>query len=254
MERGEALLGSLTAVVSVRIVTRADGTVDEVHLLTTDEVAPKQTVRNVESALRAHFDLDVDHRKISVAQQAPSPRPQVRTEDSAAATEEKAEVPGPAEPTPSSEQWEPTLVAALPSQAEERRILFWGHLIESERNQRVRMRVAVEWKGQRYTGDVEGPDLPGPRLEALAKAALKAVESAVVPELMERQGRRFHLSLDGVKEFEAFDRDYVLVSVYGASGRDVTALSGTAAVNDSRDRAVIMATLQATDRWVRGRI
>ena len=129
-----------------------------------------------------------------------------------------------------------------------RRILFWGHLIESERSQRVRMRVAVEWKGQRYNGDVEGPDLPGPRLEALASAALKAVESAVAPELMERQGRRFHLSLDGVKEFEAFDKEYVLVSVHGASGRDVTTLSGTASVSDSRDRAVIMATLQATDR------
>lgn len=59
---------SLQGVVSARIVARPGGDVEEVHMLTTAEVRPKQTVRNVESALLAHLDLSVDHRKISVAQ------------------------------------------------------------------------------------------------------------------------------------------------------------------------------------------
>jgi hypothetical protein len=36
-------------------------------------------------------------------------------------------------------------------------------------------------------------------------------------------------------------------------GRQMTALSGTALIEDSPDKAVILATLQATCRWVRGR-
>ena len=68
IHEAEGLLLSLKGVVSARLVTRPGGEVEEVHLLTTDEVKPKQTVRNVESALLAHLDLEVDHRKISVAQ------------------------------------------------------------------------------------------------------------------------------------------------------------------------------------------
>ncbi|HEX9886542.1 MAG TPA: hypothetical protein VGA70_08645, partial [Longimicrobiales bacterium] len=68
IEGAEALLGSLTGVVAVRVVAKPGGEVEEIHLLTTDEVSPKQTVRNVESALLAHFNLHVDHRTISVAQ------------------------------------------------------------------------------------------------------------------------------------------------------------------------------------------
>ena len=40
---------------------------DEIHLLTSDEIAPKATVRNVESALMAQLGMRVSHKKISVA-------------------------------------------------------------------------------------------------------------------------------------------------------------------------------------------
>jgi hypothetical protein len=60
------------------------------------------------------------------------------------------------------------------------------------------------------------------------------------------------LSLDGVKIIEAFDRHFVLVSVHAMSGRDVARLAGTTVTDESTDRAAILATLQATDRWVRG--
>src|SRR5581483_10105028 len=54
-------------VISARIVAAHNGAVDEIHLLTTTEVSPKQTVRNVESALIAHLGMRVSHKKISVA-------------------------------------------------------------------------------------------------------------------------------------------------------------------------------------------
>ena len=68
VERAEELLCSLNGVVSARVVGKPGAEVEEIHLLTTEEVGPKQTVRNVESALLAEFGLSVDHRRISVAQ------------------------------------------------------------------------------------------------------------------------------------------------------------------------------------------
>src|ERR671933_881345 len=67
LQRAEELLLTLPGVIAARVIAGDSGAINEVHLLTTMDVAPKQTVRNVESALLAHFGLRVDHRKISVA-------------------------------------------------------------------------------------------------------------------------------------------------------------------------------------------
>src|SRR6478672_10232540 len=67
IERAEELLQTLPGVLNVRIVSGQTGEVSEVHILTTTEVSPKQTVRNVESALLAHLGMRVSHKKISVA-------------------------------------------------------------------------------------------------------------------------------------------------------------------------------------------
>jgi hypothetical protein len=66
--RAEELLATLPGVVSVRIEVEA------IHVLTSVEVAPKQTVRNIESALMAHLGMRVDHRKVSVATTVDVPR------------------------------------------------------------------------------------------------------------------------------------------------------------------------------------
>src|SRR3954453_19260433 len=67
IERAEELLLTLPGVLNVRIVAGPSGEVSEVHVLTTTEVSPKQTVRNVESALLAQLGMRVSHKKISVA-------------------------------------------------------------------------------------------------------------------------------------------------------------------------------------------
>jgi len=228
IERAEQLLQSLKGVVSARVVARPGGEIDEIHLLTTDEVNAKQTVRNVESALLAHLDLEVDHRKISVAQTKERPR-----------EPEASQVPVMLHPEP----W--------PS---ERRMLFQGHQTETERSRRVRHRVEIEWLDARYAGEATAADLPRARLEAVGKATLSAVEAALAGEMEEGATPSFTLALDGVKVVDAFDRTFALVSVHAISGRKVTALAGATVVEDSPDRAAILATLQATDRWIRGRI
>ena len=67
IQRAEELLATLPGVISARIVASPNGAVDEIHILTTTDVTPKQTVRNVESALIAHLGMHVSHKKISVA-------------------------------------------------------------------------------------------------------------------------------------------------------------------------------------------
>lgn len=223
IERAEELLKSLIGVVSARVVARPGGSVEEIHLLATRDLTPKQIVRNVESALLAHFDLEVDHRVISVAQTE-------RREDEAA---------------------EAAVVQSPESSGSEDRILFIGHQVVTERAHRIRVAVTAEWRGRRCTGEATGTDLPRARLKTTAAATIAAIEQALAP-LIEVDG--VTLSLDGVKMVEAFDQTFVLVSVHAIHGRQVTALSGAAAVYDSPDRAVILGTLQATDRWVRGRV
>ena len=75
IQRAEELLATLPGIISARIVASGTGAVDEIHILTTDEVTPKQTVRNVESALIAHLGMRVSHKKISVATSNESRQP-----------------------------------------------------------------------------------------------------------------------------------------------------------------------------------
>jgi hypothetical protein len=234
IQRAEDLLSSLKGVVSVRVVARPGGNIEEIHLLTTTDVAPKQTVRNVESALKAHFHLEVDHRIISVAQ----------------STEAVKKEQPPAEDAPG-----PLLLEKQVEPVGPGRILFLGHQIETERARRVKVAVSVEWGGTEYTGEAIGTDLARSRQETVAKATLAAIEKAMEADAGEEDTRRqgVTLALDGVKTVEAFDRSYVLVGVNAIYKRDVAELSGASAVEDTPERAVILATLQATDRWVRGR-
>jgi len=64
----EELITSINGVTACRIVINDWGAVEEVHVLATAERAAKGIARDVESALHARFGMDVDHKKISVAQ------------------------------------------------------------------------------------------------------------------------------------------------------------------------------------------
>ena len=79
IKRAEKLLQTLPGVIAVRIIASDTGAVDEIHVLTSSDVTPKQTVRNIESALIAHLGMRVDHRKISVATSLEPKKPRPET-------------------------------------------------------------------------------------------------------------------------------------------------------------------------------
>lgn len=64
----EATLGRLPGVQAVRVVTGPDANPTEVHVLASREKTPKQLVRDIQSVALAQFDLEVDHRIVSVVQ------------------------------------------------------------------------------------------------------------------------------------------------------------------------------------------
>jgi hypothetical protein len=220
IEEAELLLNSLRGVVAARVVARPGGIVEEIHLLTDGDASPKQSVRNVESALLAHFGLKIDHRKVSIAQK-------------------------------DDEQTELTAIQGFQGRGLERRFLFVTHRVETERGYQVRIAVTVQWGEDQYEGEAIGADLPRARLETTAAATLAAIGKAIVAFLGEGE---VALSVDGVKIVDAFDGQFVLVAIHAIHGRSITALAGAAAVEDTADRAVILGTLQAADRWVRGRL
>jgi hypothetical protein len=64
----EASLRQLAGVRAVRVVTGPDRKPTEIHVLAARDKAPKQVARDVQSLAMAEFDMEIDHRIISVVQ------------------------------------------------------------------------------------------------------------------------------------------------------------------------------------------
>jgi len=64
----EQAIKQVKSVIAARINVNSEGEIEEVHILAGSGRAPKQIVRDIESILVAQFDVQIDHKKISVAQ------------------------------------------------------------------------------------------------------------------------------------------------------------------------------------------
>jgi hypothetical protein len=215
VRRAENLLTSLEGVLSARVVTTPLGEVSEIHILAGSGLAPKQIVRNVESALLAHLGLKVDHRKISIAQTAD------------------------VKPIEALER------GAVREQALRRAVLFEDcRITSSDRPQHVVVSVSLSLQGTIETGREDVLDSARSRLEGAARATTAVLEKVV---------ERYSLVVDGVKLVEALDRSVVFVVVRGVGGRQSRVMTGTAEVTDGAERAAVCAVLDATNRWVEAR-
>jgi hypothetical protein len=227
IKRAEELLLTLPGVLAARIIASDSGAVSEIHLLTSAEVNPKQTVRNVESALIAHLGMRVDHRKISVATTV---EPQ-KTAESQALQESEAAVAAAAEQ-----------VAALLK----RRLYFEDVEIRRSRTRGVTCRVTLRKGDESYLGEAEGVESERSRAELAARATVVAIGEA--------EEKESSLVLEGCRVIEAFDREFVFVGVMAHGGRNAVILTGSCEIKDSPEIASVLAVLDATNRWIaRGR-
>ena len=215
VKRAENLIAGLTGVLSARVVVTPLGEVSEIHVLTTNDMQPKQVVRNIESALMAQLGVKIDHRKISVAQTA-DVRPIEQMQEEAVRTRAKKRV-----------------------------VIFQGLEVRpSERPQRVRIRVRLSFEGKDAEAEEQGTDTVRNRVEAAARAA-----SLCLDELLPDNS----VALEGAQIIEAFDRTFVLVAVHGLGGREAQLLTGTCEIKESPERSSVLAVLDATNRWADAR-
>jgi hypothetical protein len=230
IKRAEELLASLPGVVSARIVAGPSGAVDEIHLLTSDEVQPKATVRNVESALLAHLGMRVSHKKISVAI---TNEPGMRRSGEFPTTLPAVSVVQPPAPvTP------PILV----EETSKRRLYFEDVEVRRSRSRGVACRVTLRKGEETYVGESEGMENERQRIELAARAALAAITAA--------EGDTRALGIEGCRMIEAFERQFVFVGVTARVGRDISLLTGSAQVKESPEQSAVLAVLDATNRWV----
>jgi hypothetical protein len=257
IQRAEELLATLPGVISARIVASPNGAVDEIHILTTTDVTPKQTVRNVESALIAHLGMHVSHKKISVATSDEGQRSQrmsgpgratpVATPAIVAPT---PAVAAPAVPAPVAPP--PVVVAPpmmTPAESMEavprRRIYFEDVEVRRSRSKGVLCRVTLRKGEATFIGEAEGMENERLRIELAARAALAAIRQA--------EGEERVLALEGCRVIEAFDHAFVFVGVTTRHSRQVTLMTGSAEVRESPETASVLAVLDATNRWLGGR-
>lgn len=136
-----ALLNRLPGVFAAGIRTGEDGAINEIHVLASSSRNPKQMARDIQSALLAAFDLDVDHRIISIAQLDGDP------------------IGGP---------------SAQPSEAGGIRLRYKGSSFSGE-DGRYTVRVTLSNNGKDFSGTATCRDSTALRLRAIAEATLNAV-------------------------------------------------------------------------------
>ena len=242
IKRAEELLATLPGVIAARIIASENGAVDEIHVLTTSEVTPKQTVRNIESALIAHLGMRVDHRKISVATTLES---QPTKEQREAAKEKEArEAKAAADAAAAAKVVQPA-APTLPLKLERisGRLLYFEDVeVRRSRAKGIACRVTLKKGDESFVGEAEGMENERSRIELAARAALQALAQA---EPSDRA-----LALDGVRLIEAFDREFVFVGVTARLGRTSALLTGSCEIRESAETASVLAVLDATNRWI----
>jgi hypothetical protein len=248
IERAEELLQTLPGVLNVRIVSGSTGEVSEVHILTTTEVSPKQTVRNVESALLAHLGMRVSHKKISVATSEGPAAEAFRAARMATPAMGMAAVgaaPVGAAPITTPSAGMPVVAAEeypATQQFARRRLYFEDVEVRRSRTSGMMCRVTLRRGEEIFVGEAEGVESDRLRTETAARAACAAVAKAGI------EGRS--LAFEGARLIGAFDREFVFVALTTRVGRDTTLLTGTAQVKDGIETATVLAVLDATNRWM----
>lgn len=218
LRRIEHLLSGLEGVDAIKLVPDGRGGIEEIHVLSSANLGAKQIVRNIESALMAEFSVEIDHRKISVAQV------------------QKSDIP----------RAEPALMPSAPpaatgAESGGREVLLENFDIERRGGQAI-CRVKVKKGDSEHVGEAEGADYATVRLEVAASAVLRALEEAYDSRL------RFVIS--DVSSTQVAGQPLVIALVRAFAGRRSTTLPGVSRVHDTLEEAAILACLDATNRWV----
>lgn len=216
----DRLIETLTGVVRARVRQADGGRLSEIHVLSDGAAAPKQIVRNIETALRTAFDLSIDHRVVSIAV--------LKEEVDAGDLAEVANGNG----APGKESKR----AGVP------RVVFRRLRVVQEEPLKVTAYVELELDDVIFEGSHRDTDTPRARVYSSARAVIEALEYLAEKEMA------FYLA--GLESVSAFDKDVVVVLVEGRRDRDQRRMLGTAIVEEDPQEAAVRAVLDAVNRFI----
>ncbi|MDQ1710539.1 MAG: hypothetical protein QOG49_1924 [Frankiaceae bacterium] len=205
----EASLRQLTGVRAVRVVTGPDRHPIEIHVLAARDKSPKQVARDVQSLAMAEFDLEIDHRIISV----------VQLDD------------GSDEGHPAAEP----ATAAAPSV---NRVTISAISVESA-GAYAQVGITLAAAGLTATGTSRGPAGAANRPRIAARAALDAVAQLVELDAAEVEQAQV-VALGGT--------EVAVCTLHFVTARGEQVVSGSAVVRNDASDAVVRAVLDAVNR------
>jgi hypothetical protein len=192
--------------------------------LTDNNRAPKQTVRDVESALFTGFDIAVDHKRISVAQLRKPEKDSRETKD---------------------------LELGLSNSTNENRVLgtrerarlkFDRFEVVPSGTLKCRAEVILANEGHIYRGVCEDTNTAVNQMKISAKAVLFALEEYL------RGEKAF--TLEDLRVINEVNSPVVLVVIGVVSQETTMSLVGTTFIDEDRNRAAALATLKALNRFL----
>jgi len=255
----ESVIRQLRDVLSARVVADQRGAIQEIHVLISGSRNPKQTVRDIESAVMARLGVSVDHRKVSVAQISeerltdfpPRDTPALIAPEppSPAAPEPPAPVPSP--PAAASRQetpvLDPPLPAAVPSNGQSGKQYVSGRLRVHDVAVAVNGAVAratvrlTDGSEDIYIGTAEGPNTSHNQLRLVATATLAAVQQA-------RGAWGTYVIEDVSASVQMAGRRVVVALINVLTDRGEETFSGSAIVKQDLWKATVNASLDAINR------
>jgi len=243
----EGSLNQIAGVRAVRIVASPDGRIEEVHVLGLPGKAPKQLVRDIESALMALYGIAIDRRLISIAQIGVAEEPETVAETTSTELPageptvepaEEASQPEPARPPIRQRRVADVHPIGAPKAADQR-VRILGVDVDSD-SLRTTVRVRLASEGGQVSGEGVGPASKTAVLRLVAEATLKAVEKlAIAPRCYAVEDCSI-MTLGG--------RPVSVCSIVTVTSEGEQVLSGSAVVRHTAESATARATLDALNR------
>jgi hypothetical protein len=221
--QAEKLLLSLRDIAGVGITLSEDGReITEISILAEGQRPPKQIVRDVRSALRAEFQVDVDYRKISVAQKRESSLEAV--------------------PEPATRSL-PTVLTLPAGRVDEEpaaiRLRFVGVTVGIDQST-CRARVELCLGDREAVGDASGANSRRQVPRLIAEATLSAISRFLDDSYV--------LSLIDLEVLEFGGEEVVLVAIKFFKDRIEKTLTGSCVVSHDLQQSVVYGTLDSLNR------
>ncbi|MGI9953194.1 hypothetical protein V3F56_12605 [Moorellaceae bacterium AZ2] len=214
----ERVICQVKGVLSARLITGPEGSIEEIHVLASPERNPKQVVRDIETAVLVQLGTPLDHKKISVAQ---------------------LEDQGNQWPDALKEPMGSYLVACGRFRLESLDFSFQG--LQAQVKIQVKIEVAKEetGEGNLFEGHATGANWPGRGCFLVAHATLEAVGKYL--------GKNYALILEDLRQLEVAGSQALLVVVGLLSNVGRERLAGIAFLDEAPDelQAAAKAVLRA---------